>query len=79
MHYASGIYNRFFYTLATTPDWNVRKAFDVMVYANRFYWTAASTFSEGACSVISAAKHFGYDVNAVKKAFDVVKVNHRDC
>jgi pseudolysin len=81
VHYASGVYNRFFYTLATTPGWNVRKAFDVMVYANRYYWTSASTFSEGACNVISAAKHLGddVDVDAVKKSFDVVKVNYRNC
>lgn len=79
VHYASGIYNRFFYLLATTPGWDVRKAFDVMVYANRYYWTAASTFSEGACNVISAASVLGDDVEAVKKAFGVVKVNYRNC
>jgi pseudolysin len=77
VHFASGVYNHFFYTLANTPDWDVRKAFEVMVYANRYYWTSTSTFNEGACNVIRAAEHLGYDVVAVKNAFDAVKVNYR--
>lgn len=79
VHYSSGVYNRFFYTLGTTADWDVKKAFDVMVHANSNYWTSSSTFSEGACGVIKAAADLGYNVGAVKDAFDVVKVDYSDC
>lgn len=79
VHYSSGVYNRFFYTLGTTADWDAKKAFDVMVHANSNYWTKTSTFSEGACGVISAATDLGYNVGAVKDAFDVVKVDYSNC
>jgi pseudolysin len=78
MHYSSGIYNRFFYTLATTEGWDVKKAFDIMVQANAHYWTANITFAKAACDVIKSAQDYGYDVNAVKAAFDVVKVKYKN-
>lgn len=76
VHYSSGVYNHFFYALGTSKDWDAKKAFDVMVHANTNYWTSNTTFNEGACGVISAAKDLGYDVDAVKAAFDVVKVDY---
>lgn len=79
VHFSSGVYNRFFYTLGTTEDWDARKAFDVMVHANSNYWTSSVTFKEGACGVINAAKDLNYDISAVKAAFDVVKVDYSDC
>lgn len=79
VHYSSGVYNRFFYTLGTTAGWDAKKAFDVMVHANSNYWTSNTTFSEGACGAISAAKDLGYDIAAVKAAFDVVKVKYSGC
>jgi len=79
VHYSSGVYNRFFYTLGTTADWDAKKAFDVMVHANSNYWTSSTNFKEGACGVISAARDLGYNVGAVKDAFNVVKVDYSDC
>jgi pseudolysin len=79
VHYSSGVYNRFFYTLGTTADWDAKKAFDVMVHANSSYWTSTSTFKEAACGVIKAAQDLGYNTGAVKKAFDVVKVDYSAC
>lgn len=79
VHHSSGVYNHFFYLLGTTEGWNAKKAFDVMVGANMNYWTANTTFSEGACGVISSANDLGYDVNAVKAAFDGVKVDYSAC
>ena len=77
VHYSSGLYNRAFYTLGTTDGWTVRKAFDVMVKANMDYWTSNSTFADGACGAMKAAKELGYDAEAVKNAFTTVgiKVN----
>lgn len=77
VHFTSGIYNRFFYILANTANWDVKKTFGLMVHANRYYWTANSSFNEGACNVMSAAKQLQYDVEDVRKAFDEVKVNYR--
>lgn len=79
VHFSSGVYNRLFYTMGTTAGWDARKAFDVMVQANVNYWTSGSTYSEGACGVISAAKDLGYSTDDVKAALDVVKVDYSTC
>ncbi len=36
VHYSSGVFNRAFYLLATTENWDVMKAFEVFVTANRY-------------------------------------------
>ncbi|ODA35968.1 M4 family metallopeptidase, partial [Veronia pacifica] len=69
VHYSSGVYNRAFYLLANKDGWGIRKAFGVMVLANRMYWTENSTFDEGARGVFNAAKDFGYDSSDVQDAF----------
>ena len=79
VHYSSGVYNRLFYLLATTPQWDPRKAFQVMIKANMDYWTPQSTFSDGACGVISAANDFGYSIADVKQALDQVAINYKNC
>lgn len=79
VHFSSGVYNHMFYLLGTTEGWDAKKAFDVMVHANQNYWTSNSSFSEGACGAISAAQDLGYDVDAVKAAFEGVKVDTSDC
>lgn len=79
VHYSSGVYNRAYYTLATTADWDQRKAFDVMVKANSDYWTSGSSFAEGACGVLHAAKDLGYDTQAVVNAFTTVDVKTSQC
>ncbi len=75
VHYSSGVYNKAFYLLATTAGWNTRKAFEVMVDANRLYWTANSTFVQGACGVEKAAAARGYTVADVTRAFAGVGVS----
>lgn len=72
VHYSSGVFNRAFYLLATTAGWNTRKAFEVMVDANRLYWTPNSTFVQAACGVERAATDRGYVVADVTKAFETV-------
>jgi pseudolysin len=79
VHYSSGVYNRAFYLMGTAPGWDVRKAFDVMVQANRFYWTSTVNFKNGACGVIKAAQDYGYDVDTVISAFNTVKVDVSAC
>ncbi|MBB4845251.1 pseudolysin/vibriolysin [Paucibacter oligotrophus] len=75
VHLSSGVYNKAFYLLATKAGWNTRKAFEVMVDANRLYWTANSTFNQGACGVEKAATNRGYAVADVTSAFAAVGVS----
>lgn len=79
VHYTSGVYNRLFYLISAAPGWDVRKTFDVMVDANRYYWTSDTTFETGACGVLQATQDRGFDLQTVKSAFDVVKVDYSYC
>ncbi len=79
VHYSSGVFNRMFYLIATTPDWNPRKAFDVMVKANMDYWTPYSSFKDGACGVIQATKDLGYSMDDVRKAINEVAIDTSTC
>ncbi|CAN5713716.1 M4 family metallopeptidase [soil metagenome] len=75
VHNSSGVYNKAFYLLATKAGWSTRKAFEVMADANRLYWTASSTFNQGACGVEKAALNRGYVVADVTAAFSAVGVS----
>lgn len=74
VHYSSGVFNKAFYLLATKPGWNTRKAFEIFTLANQTYWTANSTFNQGACGVESAADDKGYTKADVTAAFASVGV-----
>lgn len=74
VHYSSGVYNKAFYLIATSPGWNTRKAFEVFVDANRLYWTANATYNSAACGVEKAAEARGYNSADVTKAFSTVGV-----
>ena len=73
-HTSSGVYRKAFYHLATTAGWGIKKAWQVATLANSMYWTAASTFDEGACGMERAATWLGYDNSSVTKAFEKVEV-----
>jgi vibriolysin len=74
VHYSSGVYNKAFYTLATTAGWNTQKAFQVFARANDLYWTASTDFNQGACGVQTAATDLGFTVANVTAAFTAVGV-----
>ena len=74
VHYSSGVYNKAFWLLATKTGWNTQKAFQVMADANRLYWTAGSSFNQGACGVENAAVNRGYTKADVTAAFSAVGV-----
>lgn len=74
VHYSSGVYNKAYCTLAQTPNWNTRKAFEVFARANAMYWTATTTFNAGACGVENSAIDYGYSSNDVTAAFNAVGV-----
>ncbi len=79
VHYSSGVFNKLFYLLATTPKWNTRKAFKVMLKANMDYWTPTANFSDAACGIIYAAKDLKYSTIDVKNALDEVIIDYDNC
>lgn len=79
VHSSSGVFNRAFYLLATSPGWNVKKAFKVMVQANSHYWTNTANYISAACGVLDATRDYNYPTSAVKKAFTNVGVDVSDC
>ncbi|AXR00418.1 M4 family metallopeptidase [Pseudoalteromonas piscicida] len=74
VHYSSGVFNRAFYLLSNSPGWDVRKAFEVMVEANRFYWVYNDDFDALGCGVTKAATSLGYNTQAIGEAFAQVGV-----
>ena len=79
VHYSSGVFNKVYYTLGTSKNWDPRKAFDVMVKANTDYWNANSTFADAACGVMHATEDYGYSTDAVINAFNVVGIDVSSC
>lgn len=79
VHHSSGVYNRMFYLLAHQPQWDTKKAFEVMIKANMDYWTPYSTFEEGGCGIISSAHDLGYSVADVTQALDQVGLSDVNC
>lgn len=75
VHYSSGVYNKAFCLLAKTSGWDTKKAFEVFEGANAVYWTATSTFVDGACGVEKAAVDKGYTKADVTAAFAGVGVS----
>lgn len=74
VHFSSGVYNKAFYLLAHQPGWSIKKAFQVMVDANQYYWTPESNFNTAACGVIQAANDHHWDTTSVINAFAQVNV-----
>jgi len=79
VHHTSGVYNKAFYTLATKPNWGVRKAFEIFLNANRLYWTQEASFISAACGVVNAAMDLDYEVSDVIASFRVVGVDTGGC
>ena len=75
VHFSSGVYNRVFFILSTSPGWNIRMAFHVFATANQLYWTENTAFNDGACAVIQAAEDLGFAAEGVRNAFVEVGIN----
>jgi Zn-dependent metalloprotease len=74
VHYSSGVYNKAFYLLATTPGWNTQTAFTVFTRANQLYWTPSSNYETGFVGVRDAAEDLGLSTADVDAAFAAVGV-----
>ncbi|GLX77452.1 hypothetical protein tinsulaeT_07920 [Thalassotalea insulae] len=76
VHHSSGVFNKAFYLLSTTANWDIRKAFDVYVLANQTYWNANETFASAGRGVYKAAKVLGYCVDDVVASLNGVGVDN---
>jgi len=74
VHYSSGVFNKAFYLIATSPGWTTRMAFDIFVRANQVYWVPSSTFQQGAEAARDAALDLGYNCTDVRNAFTAVGI-----
>ncbi|GMM83725.1 Ig-like domain-containing protein [Pseudoalteromonas sp. MTN2-4] len=74
VHSSSGVFNKAFYLLANTPNWGVKKAYEVMYNANKNFWVYNGNFESLACGVTASAKDLGYDIKAIGEAFKQVGV-----
>ncbi|WP_131795073.1 M4 family metallopeptidase [Fluoribacter gormanii] len=74
VHYSSGVFNKAFYLLSTTPGWTISKAYRIILDANMHYWIPGTDFAYGACGVIQAAYNRGYPYQDVIIAFSRVGV-----
>lgn len=79
VHYTSGIFNRVFYQLATTPNWTVKKAYTLMLEANQHYWTNYSGFCQASRGVWIASQTLGYNEADVLAAFAKVGIDPKTC
>jgi Zn-dependent metalloprotease len=75
VHYSSGIFNKAFYLIATSPRWTTRMAFNIFTKANMDYWTPSTNFQQGAEGAGEAARDYGYSFEDVRDAFLVVGIN----
>lgn len=79
-HAGAGVFNKAFYLLATTPGWDVHKAFNVLEKANVHYWTSSmKTLTEAACSVVQAAQDYQYNISDVQNAYAQVGIDTATC
>lgn len=83
-HYSSGVFNKAYYLLSTASGWNPRKAFEVMVQANRYHWTSTLDFQEASCGVWDAAQDLNLssnDLSVISKAMAGVglETNENKC
>lgn len=75
VHQTSGIFNKAFYNLAHKPNYSVSRAFQLMVDANRNYWSPIAYFDFASCGVIQAAHDRHWDTQSVIDSFSEVGVN----
>lgn len=81
VHYSSGVFNKAFYELATTPGWDTQLAFTVFYYANLTEWQPNETFASAGCGTIRAAKALyvvdaEFDPSAVIAALKSVGIHY---
>ncbi|NOH52993.1 peptidase M4 family protein [Vibrio coralliilyticus] len=79
VHHSSGVFNKAFYHLATSSNWDIKKAFIAYATANQLYWRPNSDFQQGAEGVCKAAHELGYDTSSVNNAFAQVGIQVAQC
>jgi len=60
VHYSSGVFNRAFYILATTPGWTTESAFIIFAETNRYLWTENESFDSAFYGLMTMAEMLEY-------------------
>lgn len=92
--YGAGLLDKVFYLIATSPRWNTKKAFHLVLRATYYWedrdWNPDSnkpikkylTFPQVSCSLIKAAQDLNYsneEIEVVIKAIEQVHINITGC
>jgi len=72
-HLGSGIFSKFFYGMASKLG-DIRKAYEIMLKANMFYWTEDTDFSSAACTIKYVARNYKIDPFDINKLFEDVGI-----
>lgn len=77
-HYSSGIYRRVWWVVVHEYQMDVRKAFEVFLFANRMYWHSSASFFDVSCGLKRAAYDLGADIYPFEVAFVDVGIEYCD-
>jgi pseudolysin len=78
-HVTAKVFNYFFYFLATHSGWNIRKAYDVMLYASIKFWSEETHFAGAACGAWFAASCLNYDAETVAEVAHAIGFSLSNC
>lgn len=75
IHACSGVLNRAFYLLASTPGWDTKRAYDLVIHAMEFYWTHSTAYENAGCGLKMAAQDLGYQQEDLLHALHKVGIS----
>ncbi|STX37321.1 M4 family metallopeptidase [Legionella feeleii] len=76
-HHGSGVFNKAFYLISEKVG--IKKAFQIMLIANKDHWTAKTDFKTAACDILYVVEDQMLDRNQFKIIFDKVGIDTADC
>jgi pseudolysin/vibriolysin len=78
-HFASGVTNKAFFLLSTTPGWDTHKAFQVYFRANDMFWTSTTNYQQAGDGACRAAADLGFNGDDVRASLNAVGINPTSC
>ena len=78
-HFASGVTNKAFFLLSTTPGWDTHKAFQVYFRANDMFWTSTTNYQQAGEGACRAAADLGFNGDDVRASLNAVGIAGTTC
>ncbi len=78
-HQAAGVFNRLYYLWATSPGWDLKRVYSVMLEANMHYWTSNSTYQQASCGLLQATAELGYSTEEPLQAMKQLGIDTSSC